>query len=200
MQLEDHEVIYSEVCSKTYIQTTIPYPTKTSDQEGKQIKDTFRQGLKKLTFHAPFQRKHWKRYSSKMKDKNRKGKGQRTRKQKTQPCWRFAKVILLGPKSRNFIQARLDEGSPKKILVGTGELAIWYVCAKSYIESLMEGMGKLSHADLENKASGNTIVNSRKNKTIQGGKCNHSIQYSSIVNLHNHKYQMLNEKKSNYNG
>lgn len=57
-------------------------------------------------------------------------------------------------------------------------------------------MGKLSHTDLENKASGNTIVNSRKNKTIQGGKCNHSIQYSSIVYLHNHKYQMFHEKKN----
>lgn len=43
-------------------------------------------------------------------------------------------------------------------------------------------MGKLSHKYLENKANGNTIANSRKNKIIQGGKCSHSIQFGSMVN------------------
>lgn len=141
------------VLSKNYIQTAILYPAKTFNHHGKQMKDTFRQCLKKLTSQVPYQRKYWKLYSSKMKDKNRKNK-EEVWKQKTWTCWEICKRNTIKPNEKEFHTSEPWWRVPKK--TGDRQLVIWYVCAENCIERLLECMGKLSHKDLENKANGNT--------------------------------------------
>lgn len=141
--------------------------------------------LESISKHAPFinlSQEVLKVVFHQRKDENRKDKGQRSRKQEAQTCWRDANGILSNPELEPHsgqwrVPRRLGAG------LGAGQLNVCAVQGLSREAGWREAWEtSLTVPRKQSKGKYQILVNSRKNKATYRGKCNHSIQFGSVAN------------------